>query len=229
MHQVPLILSIDTSTDLCSVSFSRGPEIVDEEIYRKEDRRHAALLPLMIETVRVRAGLKLSEIAAICCSMGPGSYTGLRVGLSTAKGLCLALDKPLIGVSTLEALSYSVDGENDPLIRIVPLIDAGRDEVYHGVFDCNHIPVITSGPLIVREDSFTSLLSNGQRLILVGDGVSKTKAIHRPHPNLLFGRDEMVASLLSIPAFKKLIEGNFENVAYSVPEYIKAPVYKKYM
>jgi tRNA threonylcarbamoyladenosine biosynthesis protein TsaB len=229
LHLVPLILSIDTSTDLCSVAFSRGPEIIDEEVYRKEDRRHAALLPLMIETSRYRAGLQLNEIEAICCSMGPGSYTGLRVGLSTAKGLCLALERPLIGVSTLEGLAYSVKGESDPSLRIVALIDAGRDEVYHRVFDCNYIPVSPLSPLILQEDAFISLLDQGYRLILVGDGVLKTKSIHKPHPNLFFGQEEMVASLLCIPAFKKLIEGNFENVAYSVPEYIKAPVYKKYI
>jgi tRNA threonylcarbamoyladenosine biosynthesis protein TsaB len=162
--------------------------------------------------------------------MGPGSYTGLRVGLSTAKGLCVALNKPLIGISTLEALSYSITpGVVPAFTRIAAMVDAGRNEVYHGIYDKDHQLVSGISPLILKEDSLMYLLDLGHNVVVVGDGASKAKDILSPHSQLHYGQEDMVASLLRIPAFKKLVEGNFENIAYSVPYYIKAPQYNKYV
>ena len=226
----PYIISIDTGTDLCSVAISHGIKVLWEEVDRVGDRRHAALLPIMIDKVLKQADIKLEKIDAICSSMGPGSYTGLRVGLSTAKGLCMALDKPLIGVSTLEALTYGLSIA--PLMessQVISMIHAGRSEVYHAVYDYNHSIISDICPLILNINSFIDRLAEGKELYLVGNGINIARTILAPHEKMHFGTSEMIASYLCFPALKKYLQGNFENIAFSVPEYIKAPIYKKYV
>lgn len=230
MEVNPILLHVDTSTDLCSVALSKGVELIGENIDRTGERKHAALLPLMVEETIKQAGIQLIEIGAISCSMGPGSYTGLRVGLSTCKGLCLGLQKPLIGISTLESLTFSLAHDSMPVNSlIVAMLDAGRNEVYHAIYDKDHQIISAPAPLIITSDSFQNLLDQGYVLYLAGDGIKKSREILSHHPGLHYGNDEMLAKYLHIPSLRKFIEGNFENLAYCVPEYIKSPVYKKYI
>lgn len=230
MEVNPILLHIDTSTDLCSVAVSNGIEIVGEKIDRSGERRHAALLPWMVEETLTEAGIHLKQIVAISCSMGPGSYTGLRVGLSTAKGLCMGLQKPLIGISTLECLTYAWAMDSMPVKSLmVSVLDAGRNEVYCAVYDKDHKIFSVPAPMIIASDSFHYLLDQGYDLYLAGDGIGKSREIISQHPGMHYGNDEMLARYLHIPSLRKFIEGNFENLAYCVPEYIKSPVYKKYI
>ena len=134
------------------MALGQGTQLISEEIDRAGGRRHAALLPSMIDPVLNRAGIELKQIDAVAYSKGPGSYTGLRVGLSTAKGICLALQKPLIGVSTLLALCHSIE-HVDPSAWILGMIDAGRDEVYYAGYDALFQEVITAQPLILTRNS----------------------------------------------------------------------------
>lgn len=224
--QTPIILTIDTSTHLCSVAIARGTQLLAEEIDDQGGRRHASLLPLQIDSVLLNAHLKLNAVNAVCHSQGPGSYTGLRVGLSTAKGICMALDIPLIGVSTLQGLAYAV---RHPEVGdvIVAMIDAGRDEVYQAVFDHQYRILSPSSPMVISSQSFDQLLQLGQRVYLVGDAVPKVKKVLDQRQGFEFDTDKVLASYFVIPALNKFIDGKFENLAYSSPEYLKTPTYRK--
>lgn len=226
--QPPYILCIETSTDVCSVGLGQGTQLISEEIDRAGGRRHAALLPSMIDPVLNRAGIELKQIDAVAYSKGPGSYTGLRVGLSTAKGICLALQKPLIGVSTLLALCHSIE-HVDPSAWILGMIDAGRDEVYYAGYDALFQEVITAQPLILTRNSGEQWLASGRHIYIVGDGSLKAEKLLEPHPHLHFGSAEVLARYLIKPGLDQFINKNFENLAYAVPDYLKAPAYKKSM
>lgn len=227
-EQAPYLLCIETSTDVCSVALSRGATLLAEEIDRAGGRRHAALLPSMIEPVLNRASLVLHQIDAVVFSKGPGSYTGLRVGLSTAKGICLALQKPLIGIPTLLALSYAVESI-EPSACILTMIDAGRDEVYYAAYDTLSREILPAQPLILTRDSCQAWLETDTPIYIVGDGAVKAQKILAPHPQMYFGSPEVLASYLSKPGLERFINKNFENLAYAVPDYLKAPLYKKSM
>lgn len=227
MNHEPLLLHIETSTDVCSVAISRGESVIGHGIER-EGKRHAALLPLMIETAREKSGVRLQDLDAVCYSKGPGSYTGLRVGLSTAKGLCFALNKPLIGVSTLLAMSYAVE---DPVqgSLLIPMIDARRDEVYLEIYTVDRKVVEPAKPVILDKDSFSEYFSNGISIYCCGNGALKVDRLVKNNEFLLFGGFEMDAALMVKPAINCFLKTELENIAYAVPEYLKAPAYKKAM
>ncbi len=226
LEPLPFILSIDTSTAVCSVAIAQGKHLIAEEVDDSGDRKHAALLPMLMESARIKAGIPIEAIEAICCSQGPGSYTGLRVGLSTAKGMCMALKRPLIGVSTLVGIAHAMI-TTSPNTYIVAMIDAGRDEVFHAVFDSQYRQIEPASPLILKSDSLVKWLDKSDTIYIVGDGVQKAKNILKEHSSITFGSNRVLASYFVIPAFNKFIEGKFENLAYSVPEYLKAPNYTK--
>jgi len=227
MNHEPLLLHIETSTDVCSVAFSQGYAIIGHAL-EKEGRRHAALLPLMIEEARMASGIGISELDAVCYSQGPGSYTGLRVGLSTAKGICYALNKPLIAVPTLLALTYSIEAPEQGCI-LIPMIDARRDEVYVEVYNSHREVLEVSAPLILREDSFNQYLEAGYQLYLCGNGAIKARDLIKSSELLHFAAYEIDAKYMVEPGVNCFLNKVFENLAYAVPEYLKAPAYKKAM
>ena len=211
------ILNIETSTTNCSVSLSNGGEtLVLKEDYNS-NFSHAESLHIFIEEVIKAAKIKPSEIDAIAVSMGPGSYTGLRIGVSSAKGLCFSLDKPLIAISTLESLSLQVSIEKG---YIVPMLDARRMEIYSAIFDENHIQIRDIQAQILDENLFMDYLEK-DKVYFIGNGVEKTKTIIK-HKNAVFIENKLPsANEMGLKAFNKYQNNDFENVAYFEPFYLK--------
>ncbi len=212
-----IILNIETATTNCSVSLSKeGKTIVLKEDYDK-NYSHAERLHVYIDEVLKEAGMSSQDLSAIAVSKGPGSYTGLRIGVSAAKGLCFALDKPLISISTLEALAHQVNCQEGV---IVAMLDARRMEVYSAVFDSNHNQIRETEAQIIDAESFNNYLEKG-KVYFIGNGVEKTKASIN-HPNAVFIEDKLPsANEMSLLANNKFKIDEFEDVAYFEPYYLK--------
>ena len=226
------LILIETSTALCSVALAENGAIV---AYRESSapKAHASLTAVFIQEVLQEKGITLEDCDAICVSKGPGSYTGLRVGVSTAKGLCFGSRKPLIAVGTLDTLVAQAQmpgqaGNDDPRF-IVPMIDARRMEVYTAIFE-NGIQTTETAPMIIDENSFADILEQGS-VLFIGDGAGKCADVIR-HPNARFCQCNPTASAMLQPAIETLKEKRFEDVAYFEPFYLKefvATVSKKKM
>src|SRR6476661_4332435 len=149
-----LILLLETATSVCSVAVAEDGKLL--AIHEESEKNiHATHLTLFIENVMQQAGRSLSDLDAIAVSMGPGSYTGLRIGVSTAKGLCYAMDKPLIGINTLESMAAVIANSSTSLY--VPMIDARRMEVYTAVYDADLKEILPTQAMILDEQSFAAL------------------------------------------------------------------------
>lgn len=212
-----IILSIETSTTNCSVSLSKE----GETLVLKEDNNvnysHAESLHVFIDEVIKDSNIKPETIDAIAVSKGPGSYTGLRIGVSAAKGLCFALEKPLISVPTLEALAHQVNISNG---FIIPLLDARRLEVYTSVFDSGYNEIRSVEAHVLSQHSFEAFLSKG-KVYFIGNGVEKTKAlISHPNAHFIEGRLPSANEMASI-AYTKYKKSDIEDVAYFEPFYLK--------
>jgi tRNA threonylcarbamoyladenosine biosynthesis protein TsaB len=213
-----LILNIETATTMCSVSIGKDGKLVAlKEL--NGDYTHAENLTLFIEAVVKQAGIKLSDLDAIAISKGPGSYTGLRIGVSTAKGLCYSLDKPLIAINTLEHLSLALsEGEG---ILLCPMIDARRMEVYCAVYDSNGNEIIPTAAEIIDENSFADLLKKG-KMVFFGDGAAKCKETFSSNSNAIFRDDIYPSAKNMIPLSEKAFNAKqLEDVAYFEPFYLK--------
>lgn len=214
-----LILHIETSASTCSVAISEQEKCIFH-LSDTNGRNHAALLSLFVEEGMklLRNSNKLPD--AIAVSSGPGSYTGLRIGVSTAKGLCYALDIPLISVSTLAVIAMqnkSLAAENSLLI---PMIDARRMEVYDAIFDASLAELRPPRAEVLTSDSFSEELSNGL-VSFCGDGSPKFAELIS-HPNARFLSAAAPDAVHMIPlAVGKLKAGIFEDVAYFEPLYVK--------
>ena len=212
-----LILNIETSTTNCSVSLSKDEEI----LVLKEDNNagysHAEKLHLFVMDVINTSGISKNNLDAISISKGPGSYTGLRIGVSTAKGLCYALDKPLISISTLEALAYQVDIDEG---YIVPMLDARRMEVYSAIYNSDYKIKREIQAQIIDATSFQSELENG-KVNFIGNGVEKTKTIINHHNAIFIDGKLPSASTMAKLANSNYKKSDFENVAYFEPYYLK--------
>ena len=175
------ILNIETATTNCSVSLSKeGETLVLKEDY-SSNYSHAERLHIYIDTILKQGNITISDLDAIAISKGPGSYTGLRIGVSAAKGLCFALDKLLISVATLESLAHQVKIDEGV---IVTMLDARRMEVYSAIFDAKHNQIRETQAQIIDEPSFDTYLKQG-KVYFIGNGVLKTKEIIN-HPNAIF-------------------------------------------
>ena len=212
-----LILSIETATTNCSVSISKeGKTLVLKEDYDK-NYSHAERLHVYIDTVLKDAKISKNDIDAVAVSKGPGSYTGLRIGVSAAKGLCFALDKPLISVPTLDALAYQVKIDNGVIIS---MLDARRMEVYSAIYDSNYKQIRETQAQILDENSFSYYLEN-QKVYFIGNGVEKTKGLIH-HPNAVFIQNKLPsANDMSFLGFNKYKISDTEDVAYFEPYYLK--------
>lgn len=216
-----LILQIETSTISCSVALSiDGETIAVQEI--SERNIHASSVTKYIEEVMKMSACKLADLDAIAVSKGPGSYTGLRIGVSTAKGLCFALDIPLIAIGTLKAMSSNKrinSGESSNTLYC-PMIDARRMEVYCAIYDARLNVVLPVAANIIDENSFSAILQ-GHKIVFFGDGAQKclNTVIH---PNAVFITDfENSASDLSGEAYERFCSRQFEDIAYFEPYYLK--------
>lgn len=211
------ILNIETSTTNCSVSVAyKGAIVALKEDY-SSDYSHSERLHAYIDHVIKEANIKPSQLDAIAISKGPGSYTGLRIGVSTTKGLCYALDKPLISISTLEALAHQVKTEDE---FIIPMLDARRMEVYSAVFDKQYNQVRDIEAEIITSTSFEAYLNKG-KACFIGNGVEKSTHIIT-HTNAVFVENKLPSANEMAPlSFNKYLVKQFEDVAYFEPFYLK--------
>ena len=209
------ILLIETSTSVLSVALACDGTVVAERICT-EPRMQASLTAPLVKEVLDKAGLKVTDCDAVAVSSGPGSYTGLRVGVSTAKGLAFGAGKPLIAVGTLDIL---VDGVTDRPDFIVPMIDARRMEVYTAVYSAEGERLTDVESHIIGPDSFAEFLAKG-KVLFVGDGALKGKDVIA-HPNASFQEAYPLARHMAPRARKAFEEGKFENLAYFEPFYLK--------
>lgn len=224
-NKMGLILNLETATTVCSVSLAKdGQLLAIKEL--NEDYTHAENLTLFIEDVCRQGKIRLSEIDAIAISKGPGSYTGLRIGVSTTKGLCYSLDKPLIAVNTLEHLALAAISNSKGRIPILdslfcPMIDARRMEVYCAMYDSNGNEVKSTAAVIIDELSFSKQLKD-HTIYFFGDGAAKCKTILGQNSNAIFmdGIFPSAKDMISLSE-KAFNEKQFENVAYFEPFYLK--------
>lgn len=211
------ILCLETATTNCSVALSVNGSVVALREDTSKQYSHAERLHLFIEEVLKESGINKSKLDAIAISKGPGSYTGLRIGVSTAKGLCFALDLPLISVPTLASLAHQVETTSGV---IIPMLDARRMEVYSSVFQSDFSEERETQAEILNENSFLEYLKQGN-VHFIGNGVAKFKAICK-HANALFIEEAMPsATQMASLVEAKFGHKQFEDVAYFEPYYLK--------
>lgn len=210
------ILNIETSTTNCSVALSVNGEYIVLKEDNSSSYSHAERLHEYINEVLNSAQISRDELHAIAVSKGPGSYTGLRIGVSAAKGLCYALDIPLISVPTLEILARKVELQKG---CIVAMLDARRMEVYSAVFDTNYKCIEPTSAKVLDTSSYNDILQN-QPVYFVGNGVEKIQKIIN-HPNAHFNNQLPSAQQMCGLSFSKFQAENFENLAYFEPFYLK--------
>ncbi|HLG04165.1 MAG TPA: tRNA (adenosine(37)-N6)-threonylcarbamoyltransferase complex dimerization subunit type 1 TsaB [Bacteroidia bacterium] len=215
-----MILLIESATSICSVALSSAEKIIAlREL--PGPSRHAEKLTVFIEEVMREAQLEFSGLDAVAVSMGPGSYTGLRIGVSAAKGICYAVQKPLIAVGTLEAMAWGMKREAAAGDLLCPMIDARRMEVYCAVYATDLSEVEAVKPVILDANSFDALLKT-RTIRFSGDGSFKAKPLLAHHSNARFTEAGMPSARnMAIPASKKLKEKNFVDLAYFEPFYLK--------
>lgn len=213
-----LILNIETATTNCSVSLSENTNVLALKEEHSEGYSHAELLHVFINEVFKIATVAPKSIDAIAVSMGPGSYTGLRIGVSAAKGLCFALNKPLIATETLKSLALKIKSTEEAFI--IPLLDARRMEVYTAVFSNNYQVIEPTTNLILNHDSFSTYLQQA-KVYFIGTGTKKTKELIQ-HPNAVFMEAQLPSSKeMALISSEKFKSKQFEDLAYFEPFYLK--------
>lgn len=214
------ILQIETATQVCSAALSVNGETVALKELAAQNI-HAASLTLFIQEVMEQAGLTYEALDAVAVSKGPGSYTGLRIGVSTAKGLCFAIDKPLIGINTLEMMAQGfMDTHADYTGLICPMIDARRMEVFTGLYSADLLEVLPVTAKIIDETSYQEELAS-QLITFIGDGASKCKDAIVSSNALFSELNFNSAASMGKLAFEAFSQGNFEDLAYFEPYYLK--------
>lgn len=215
------IILIETSTSLCSAALVENGKVICERV-SDEPRAHASKTAPFVSEMLSEKGLKVSDCDAVAVSKGPGSYTGLRVGVSTAKGLCFGAGIPMISVGTLDTLVWqAIDGNMlpDGCRYIIPMIDARRMEVYTGIFTPDGTQVSPTVASIIDSESFREQLAEGP-VLFIGDGADKCKGT-LTNPNASFIQCCPKAASMLHPALKSLEDKKFEDVAYFEPFYLK--------
>ena len=225
----PTILYIETATDVCSVALSRGAEVIGlkEEAGGNNHAKH--LLPFVDEVLK-QGGCTVSDLNGVAVSVGPGSYTGLRIGVSTAKGIAYTAGIPVMAVGTLESIAQGAreswtDASTEPL-QIVPMLDARRMEVFttRYSFDMQSLEEVSAK--IVDENTFAELLSE-HKVLFCGNGMPKCREILSANSNAFFAEVPVSAKNMLPAALRKWQNSDFENVAYFEPFYLKEYVAAK--
>lgn len=209
------ILSLDTSTQNCSVALHENGQLITQELV-DEEGSHSRSLTLLIEKVMKTAGRTLAELSAVAVSNGPGSYTGLRIGLATAKGICFALDKPLICLPTLRVLASAVDAPAGSLL--LPMLDARRMEVYAAVYTAALEEVSPQEAHILNQESFQTFAP----VVAFGNGSAKWQE-SCSHPSITFLDGPLLpeAQFMGKLAHEAFLNQTFENLVTKEPDYLK--------
>ena len=216
-----IILLLETATESCSVALCSGDKIIAEK-YINEPKSHASLLAKYTQDILVENNITIQDCSAVAVSEGPGSYTGLRVGVSCAKGLCYGANKPLIAVGTLDTIAQcTIDNglTDDDTYLIVPMIDARRMEVYTASFNSKGEAISKTEAVILNENSFKEELEKG-KVLFTGNGAEKFKTLVN-HPNAIFAEQLPHASGMRVIAAECLNKKEFKDAAYFEPFYLK--------
>ena len=221
-----VILNIETSTEVCSVSLARNGELLFEK-GNNQEMNHSALLTVFVSEIFEKSNFSIKNIDAVAVSKGPGSYTGLRIGVSAAKGLCYALEKPLIAINTLDSMAdYTAENirnftnPDTDNILLCPMIDARRMEVYTALYNLNGETVKLVDAVIIDEKSFSEYFEN-YKILFFGNGAEKCKN-HIINPNAIFkGPLKTSARFMQSLSEDKYNKNEFEDVAYFEPFYFK--------
>ena len=219
------LLNIDTAVETASVCLALDDKPIAVKVNPSQSD-HASWLQPAIAALLLENNLSLKEIDAFAISAGPGSYTGLRVGMATAKGLCYALNKPLILINTLQMMAVGALKESASLL--CPMIDARRMEVFTAVFDHDLTPVVEPHNCILSENSFLEILSQDS-ISFFGNGSNKFKSLVY-HPNAIFKYLETTAEQMVGLSYQSLLKNSFADLAYCEPQYGKeffSPAFKK--
>ena len=212
-----LILCLETATTNCSVGIAKDGSILSIREDNSKGYSHAEKLHIFIQECLQEANLEMKDLDAVAVSKGPGSYTGLRIGVSAAKGIAFSLDIPLLSVPTLEVLAHMV---KNPEGLIIPMIDARRMEVYAEVYDADFNSIQKTKAVVLEESSFQQFLDS-QIVHVVGNGVSKFEEICK-HPNARFHTSEFPSVTEMAPlAESRYKKSDTEDVAYFEPYYLK--------
>ncbi|MEP6713406.1 MAG: tRNA (adenosine(37)-N6)-threonylcarbamoyltransferase complex dimerization subunit type 1 TsaB [Ferruginibacter sp.] len=218
-----LLLNIDTAVEKATISIAKDGIILQEAV-NNDQKEHGTFLQPAIQLIAKNAGICLQELDAVAVIAGPGSYTGLRVAMATAKGLCYALDKPLIAIGTLDLMAYQAikqfaEGEANTPFLYCPMIDARRMEVFTAVYDKFFAPVLQPCAIIIEENSFANqLLKN--KVCFFGNGSPKWQKIV-VHENALFFEPKNNALYMSELSHGKYLNNEFADMAYAEPMYLK--------
>lgn len=220
---MPQILCIETATAACSVALINDGSIISLR-HSEKTNAHSTVLNLFIDEVMVEAGIRYSELNAVAVSKGPGSYTGLRIGVSTAKGLCYALDKPAIAPETMLCMASGFVSENPDLPEnalLCPMIDARRMEVFTAVYDTNLEPINPIDAVIIGQETFSDLPPD-RPVYYFGDGAEKCHDILKERPNWKYHQGFVNSAAHMAQLVTNLYkDSRFEDVAYFEPFYLK--------
>jgi len=213
------ILNIESSSTNCSVSLTKNGDLISIKENNDEKYSHSTKLHSFINEVISDSKITINELSAIAVSKGPGSYTGLRIGVAAAKGLCFSLDIPLISVSTLLILSKQIKISSG---LILPVLDARRNEVYSAIYDANYKLVKKESPKLIDSKSFENF-SNDNKLYFIGSGQQKCRELIKSNNNLIFHNNESLPSSKEMAdiSYQKFISSDFEDLAYFEPAYLK--------
>jgi tRNA threonylcarbamoyladenosine biosynthesis protein TsaB len=215
------ILNIDTTTNWCSVSLAENGKLISTKETNK-GMSHSTKLSVFIDEILKENNLTTGDLAAIAVSTGPGSYTGLRIGVSTAKGICFGKDIPLISISTLQALAYACANKADVEDGVVcPMLDARRMEVYSAIYDIHNNCLQKDEAVIVDESSYQEFLKKG-KVYFCANGSAKTKEIlTHENANFVENIDTSANNMVTL-SWKKFVNKEFEDLAYYEPFYLKS-------
>lgn len=220
-----MILCLETATPVCSVALNDGNRCLALRECVGQNA-HSEKITIFIKKVLDEVGIGYEQLDAVAVSQGPGSYTGLRIGVSTAKGVCYAADRKLMAIDTLHAMACGIKerlgDQIQPNDLLIPMIDARRMEVYASIFDANLNKVEDTAALIIDENSFSELVVEGRRFWLCGDGAPKLKAVFANRPEIQIVEDfNPSAAFMAVLADQQLKCGKFVDVAYFEPFYLK--------
>jgi len=217
-----IILQIDTASTHAAVSLSQQGQLL-QQISSANQQEHAAFLQPAVATVLKAEGLQLEQIDAVSVVVGPGSYTGLRVGLASAKGICYALKKPLIALSTLHVMAAAAQQELNkqglPIPLLCPMIDARRMEVFTAIYDAALETVVPAKAMLLNHDSFVDVILQN-KVLFFGNGAAKFESLVT-HVNALFATDYNCLAAMSSLSYDHYLRQQFSDLIYTEPLYLK--------
>jgi len=220
-----MIICLETATNLCSVALCDNEGLISLR-ESHDTKSHASLITVFIDEILKEQGLKVTDFKAIAVSKGPGSYTGLRIGVSAAKGIAYAASIPLIGIETTFSMFMGVKGtrgpetENIENLLFCPMLDARRMEVYCAIYDYSGKIVKNISAEIITEESFMDVPTS-EKIIFFGNGADKCREVIKRNNSAFIPGFSVSAAYMLIPAFQALRDNHFEDIAYFEPFYLK--------